>query len=132
MNELLSETGLSSAEVDALQWGCAKQVKEQGNGLARIIALLSDLGEVVPGTMIDRLSGSSAQAIVYASDSNRSGFRDCVIAGGVENMSRIERNRSIDSYPGIREQYDVDSLQMGMTAEAVAERFDISREAYRE
>lgn len=129
VNELLSTTGLSGDNVDDLQWGCAKQVKEQGNNLARVIALLSDLGESVPATTIDRLCGSSAQAIATASDAIRAGQRECLIAGGVENMSRVQRDHGIDSYPGIREQYDVDKLQMGMTAEAVAERFDVSREA---
>ncbi|AQL44355.1 acetyl-CoA acetyltransferase [Halorientalis sp. IM1011] len=128
VNELLSTTGVSSDDVDDLQWGCAKQVKEQGNNLARIIALLSDLGESVPATTIDRLCGSSAQAIATASDAIRAGQRECLIAGGVENMSRVERDFGIDSYPGIRERYDVDDLRMGMTAEAVAERFDVSRE----
>lgn len=129
VNELLATTGLSGTDVDDLQWGCAKQVKEQGNNLARVIALLSDLGESVPATTIDRLCGSSAQAIAAASDAIRAGQRECLIAGGVENMSRVGRDHGIDSYPGIREQYDVDSLQMGMTAEAVAERFGVSREA---
>jgi acetyl-CoA acyltransferase len=110
-------------------WGCARQVKEQGNNLARVIALLSDLGEQVPGTTIDRLCASSAQALMSASDAIRSGQRDCMIAGGVESMSRVQRDYGMDSYPGIREKYDTDSLQMGMTAEAVAERFDVSREA---
>lgn len=44
-------------------------------------------------------------------------------------MSRVERDYGIDSYPGIRKQYDVESLQIGVTAEAVAERFGVSREA---
>ena len=129
VNELLATTGVSNDDVDDLQWGCAKQVKEQGNNIARVIALLSDLGESVPASTIDRLCGSSAQAISAASDAIRAGQRECIIAGGVENMSRVERDYGIDSYPGIRERYDVDALQMGMTAEAVAERFDVSREA---
>jgi acetyl-CoA acyltransferase len=129
VNELLAETGLDGDDVDDLQWGCAKQVKEQGNNLARVITLLSDLGESVPGTTIDRLCGSSAQAIAAAADAIRAGQRDCIVAGGVENMSRVERDHGIDSYPGIREQYDPDALAMGQTAEEVAERFDVSREA---
>src|SRR6056297_2393534 len=120
VNELLAETGLTGADVDDLQWGCAKQVTEQGNNLARVIALLSDLGESVPATTVDRLCGSSAQAIAAASDAIRAGQRDCLIAGGIENMSRVERDYGIDSYPGIREQYDPDALAMGQTAEEVA------------
>ncbi|WP_276259392.1 thiolase family protein [Haloglomus litoreum] len=129
VNELLAESGLSGEHVDDLQWGCAKQVKEQGNNLARVVTLLSDLGESVPGTTIDRLCGSSAQAIAAGADHIRAGQRDVIIAGGVENMSRVERDHGIDSYPGIRERYDTDALAMGQTAETVAERFDVSREA---
>jgi acetyl-CoA acyltransferase len=129
VNALMEDTGVESEAIEDLQWGCAKQVKEQGNNLARVIALLSDLGESVPGTTIDRLCGSSAQAVAAASDAIKAGQRDCIVAGGVESMSRVEREYGINSYPGIRERYDVDALQMGMTAEAVAERFGVTRQA---
>jgi acetyl-CoA acyltransferase len=63
-----------------------------------------------------------------ASDSIQSGQRDVVIAGGVENMTNVQREYGIDSYQGIAERYDVDQLEMGMTAERVDEKFDIGRE----
>src|SRR6056297_3946693 len=78
VNELLAETGLDGDDVDDLQWGCAKQVKEQGNNMARVITLLSDLGESVPGTTINRWCASSAQSVISASDAIRAGQRDCV------------------------------------------------------
>jgi len=108
--------------------GCAKQVNEQSNNIARVIALLSDLGEGVPGTTIDRLCASSAEAIMSASDAIRAGQREVIVAGGVENMSRNERRKGIDSYAGIAEQYDAAGLAMGQTAETVAREYDISRE----
>ncbi|QFU84406.1 thiolase family protein [Natronorubrum aibiense] len=128
VNEMLAETGLTGDDVDDIRWGCAKQVNEQSNNIARIIALLSDLGERVPGTTIDRLCASSAEAIMSASDAIRAGQREVIIAGGVENMSRNERRNGIDSYAGIREQYDTAGLAMGQTAEKVARKYDISRE----
>ncbi len=128
VNEMLERTGLSGEDVDDVRWGCAKQVNEQSNNIARVIALLSDLGEGVPGTTIDRLCASSAEAIMSASDAIRAGQRDVIVAGGVENMSRNERRKGIDSYAGIAEQYDAAGLAMGQTAEKVAEEFDISRD----
>ena len=69
-------------------WGCAKQPEEQGNNLARLIALLSDLGESVPATTINCWDASSAQAIVGAANAIHAGQRDAIIAGGVENLTR--------------------------------------------
>ncbi|MFU8870064.1 thiolase family protein [Natronococcus sp.] len=128
VDAMLERTGLAGADVDDVRWGCAKQVDEQSNNIARVIALLSELGEEVPGTTIDRLCASSAEAIASASDAIRAGQREVIVAGGVENMSRNERRRGIDAYGGIAEQYDVAGLQMGRTAETVARRHDISRE----
>ncbi|ARS91840.1 thiolase family protein [Natrarchaeobaculum aegyptiacum] len=129
VDTMLERTGLSSDAVDDVRWGCAKQVNEQSNNIARVIALLSELGEDVPGTTIDRLCASSAEAIASASDAIRAGQREVIVAGGVENMTRNERRKGIDAYDGIAEQYDAAGLQMGQTAETVAREYDISREA---
>ncbi|WP_049922517.1 thiolase family protein [Halopiger djelfimassiliensis] len=128
VNTMLERTGLTGEDVDDVRWGCAKQVDEQSNNIARVIALLSELGEGVPGTTIDRLCASSAEAIMSASDAVRAGQREVVVAGGVENMSRNERRKGIGSYDGIADQYDVAGLRMGRTAETVAREYDIPRE----
>jgi acetyl-CoA acetyltransferase len=128
INEMLAETGLSGDDVDDLLWGCAQQRSEQGNNLARVISLLSDLGESVPATTINRWCASSAQSIISASDAIRAGQRDVLIAGGVENMSRVQMGQNNAIHPRMNEDYNVAELQMGMTAEAVAEEYDISRE----
>ena len=83
VNTILAETGLDAADVDDLMWGCAQQRGEQDNNLARVIALLSDLGEGVPATTINRWCASSMQAVISASDAIRAGQREAVIAGGV-------------------------------------------------
>ena len=129
IDEILAETGLSGEHIDDLMWGCAQQREEQDNNLARVIALLSDLGEDVPATTINRWCASSMQAIISASDAVRAGQRDAVIAGGVESMSRVEMGEGHGYiHPRMAEAYNVGELQMGMTAEAVADRFDVSRE----
>ena len=131
INRALAETGLSSDHVDDLMWGVAQQRTEQDNNVARVIALLSELGESVPATSINRWCASSMQAIISASDAIAAGNRECIIAGGVENMSRVPLDG--DSYqhlhPELSERYNIFQLQMGMTAEKVAEEYDVSREA---
>jgi len=129
INDILAETGVDSEDVDDLMWGCAQQREEQGNNMARIISLLSDLGESVPGTTINRWCASSAQAVISASDAIRAGQRDCLIAGGVENMSRVKMGANTAMHPRMNEDYSLAALQMGMTAEEVASRYDVSREA---
>jgi acetyl-CoA acetyltransferase family protein len=127
VEELLSETGLAGEQVEDLQWGCVKQEGEQGNNLARTIALLSELGESVPAATIDRQCASSAQAIMTGADAIRAGQRECLIAGGVESMSRVERAMDRSEIPGMVELYDLEQLTMGQTAETVADRQDVSR-----
>jgi len=130
IDEMLAETGLSSEQVDDLLWGCAQQREEQGNNLARVIALLSDLGEDVPATTINRWCASSAQAVISAADAIRAGQRDVLIAGGVESMSRVDMGaNTMNLHPRLNDRYNVPELQMGMTAEKVAEEHDVSREA---
>jgi acetyl-CoA acyltransferase len=129
LDEILAETGLSGADVDDLMWGCAQQRGEQGNNLARVIALLSELGEDVPGTTINRWCASSMQAVISASDAIAAGNRDAIIAGGVESMSRVSMGENTHNvHPRMAELYNIGELQMGMTAEKVAEEYGVSRE----
>jgi acetyl-CoA acetyltransferase family protein len=130
INEMLDRTGLDGETVDDLIWGCAQQRGEQGNNLARVIALLSDLGESVPATTINRWCASSAEAIMRGADAISAGHRDVLIAGGSESMSRVKMGENTHNvHPGLNDHYNVGELQMGMTAEKVAEKFDISRQA---
>ena len=129
VDHILSETGLGSEDVDDLMWGVAQQREVQDNNVARVIALLSDLGEGVPATSINRWCASSMQAIMSASDAVAAGNRDAIIAGGVESMSMVPMESSYEwLHPELGEKYNVPELQMGMTAEKVAEEYDVSRE----
>ena len=129
IDEILDETGLTGEEIDDLMWGVAQQRDEQGNNLARVIALLSELGESVPATTINRWCASSMQAVISASDAIRAGQRDAIIAGGVESMSRVPMgDNTTNVHPGLNEEYNVATLQMGMTAEKVSEEYNVPRE----
>jgi acetyl-CoA acyltransferase len=130
IDHILDETGLTSDHVDDLQWGVAQQRTEQDNNVARVIALLSELGEDVPAASINRWCASSMEAIMRSADAIRAGQRDAIIAGGVENMSRVPMDGDSYGYlhPELAQHYDIPQLQMGMTAEEVAERHGISRD----
>ncbi|MEF8813315.1 MAG: thiolase family protein [Halovenus sp.] len=129
IDEMLARTGLTGEDVDDLLWGCAQQRDEQGSNVARVIALLSELGEPTPASTINRWCASSAEAIMRAADAIAAGQRDCLIAGGVESMSRVEMGANTHNvHPGLNDHYNVSRLQMGMTAEKVAEEYGITRE----
>jgi acetyl-CoA acetyltransferase family protein len=130
IDEMLADTGLDGADVDDLLWGCAQQREEQGNNVARVIALLSELGDGVPAATINRWCASSAEAIMRGADAIRAGQRDCVIAGGMESMTRVPLGDNTHNvHPRLAEHYNVGELQMGMTAEKVAEAYGVSRDA---
>ncbi|ADJ14194.1 thiolase family protein [Halalkalicoccus jeotgali] len=130
IDEILAETGLGSDDVDDLMWGVAQQRGQQDNNVARVIALLSELGEGTPATTINRWCASSMQAIISASDAIRAGQREAIIAGGVESMSNVPMDGESYAHlhPRLAETYNVGELEMGMTAEKVAETYDVSRE----
>ena len=130
INEVLQTTEVEPKEVDDLVWGCALQRGEQDNNIARIIGLMSSLGENVPATTVNRWCASSMQAIMTGSDAISAGQRECVIAGGVEHMTRVpmdEASSFTKIHPEFMQKYNIFELQMGMTAEAVAGEFNISR-----
>ena len=102
LDEIVDRTGLSGEDVDDFMLGCAQQREEQANNVARICALLSELGEDVPATTMNRWCASSMQAVISAADAIAAGQRDCVIVGGVENMSRVEMGGAQEHFhPGL-------------------------------
>ena len=129
VDEILARTGLTGEDVDDLLWVCAQQRGEQGNNVARVIALLSELGESVPASTINRWCASSAEAIMRGADAVAAGQRECVVAGGVESMTRVPMGENTHNvHPRMAEVYNIGELQMGMTAEKVAEEYDITRQ----
>ena len=136
--------GVQWGAVDDTMYGCANQAGEDNRNVARMAALLAGLPESVPGTTINRLCGSSLDALAQAARAIRSGEASLIIAGGVESMTRapfvmskaetaFSRSAKIeDTTIGwrfvnalMKEKYGVDS--MPETAENVATDFRISR-----
>ncbi|MFC7248781.1 thiolase family protein [Halomicroarcula sp. GCM10025324] len=129
VDELLARTGVEPSDVDDLLWGCAQQRGEQGNNLARVVALLSELGEDVPGSTVNRWCASSAEALMRAADAIAAGQREVLVAGGVESMSRVKMGENTHNvHPRIAEHYNIGELSMGMTAEKVADQMDVDRQ----
>jgi acetyl-CoA C-acetyltransferase len=137
--------GLDPAGIDDVILGCANQAGEDNRNVARMALLLAGLPTSVPGTTINRLCGSSMDAIGTAARAVRAGEAELMIAGGVESMSRapyvlgkadtaFSRTQTMEDTtigwrfinPLLKKQYGVDS--MPETAENVAEQFKISRE----
>jgi 3-oxoadipyl-CoA thiolase len=143
---LVQRTGIDAAEVDDVILGCANQAGEDNRNVARMAALLARLPVEVPGQTVNRLCGSGMQAVLSAAHAIRSGEGDVFIAGGVESMSRApyvmlkpEEGYSrgaphvADTVLGwrfVNGQFpDSYTVSLGETAERVAEKHGVTREA---
>jgi len=114
--------------VDDVIVGNAVPEAEQGLQVGRIIAARA-LGHQAPGITINRYCASGLESIAMATAKIRSGMADCIIAGGVESMSFVPASgwKTVPSYNIVSEEPDF-YLNMGLTAEAVAKEFQVSRE----
>ncbi len=123
---------LDPASIGDVIVGCAMPEAEQGMNVARISLLLAGLPNTVPGMTINRFCSSGVQAVALAADRIRLGEADVMIAAGVESMSMVPMmGNKIAFNPAIfakNEHYGI-AYGMGLTAEKVAERWKVSREA---
>ena len=136
--------GIDWSQVDDVIYGCANQAGEDNRNVGRMALLLAGLPDSVPGTTVNRLCGSSMDAIGIAARAVKSGETDLMIAGGVESMSRapfvmgkaaepFSRSAKVEDTtigwrfvnPLMKAKYGVDS--MPETAENVAADFHVSR-----
>jgi acetyl-CoA acyltransferase len=136
--------GVDWEALDDVVLGCANQAGEDSRNVARNAALLAGLSPTIPGVTVNRLCGSSMEAVVQAARAVRTGDAELIVAGGIESMSRAPFvipkaeeafSRHAEIYdtsigwrfanPLIARQYGLDS--MPETAENVAERFQIGR-----
>ena len=96
LDDLVRRTGADPALIDDVIMGCVSQIGEQSTNVARGAVLASSLPETVPATSVDRQCGSSQQALQFAAQAVISGTMDCVIAAGVESMSRVPIGTPMD------------------------------------
>ncbi len=125
---LIRNPGFDPNEVEDLIWGCVNQTLEQGMNIARNIGLLADLPKTVAGQTVNRLCGSSMQAIHTAAAQIATNQGDIFIIGGVEHMGHVGMMHGIDLNPEASKHYAKASNMMGLTAELLGRMNGITRE----
>src|ERR1044071_1060725 len=116
-------------KIDDVILGCAMPEGEQGLNVARLVALSADLGIECPGQTINRFCSSGLQAIATAAGAIAIGSADVVLAGGVESMTYVPMTGfHLSASPELMERMPGANTPMGITAENVAKRFNISRQ----
>jgi len=114
--------------VEDLVLGCAFPEGEQGMNAARMVGRLGGLPEESSGMTINRFCSSGLQSIALAAGSVKAGFDDVVVAGGMESMTMVPMTGNKPSMsPEVIEKFPETYTPMGITAENVAQRFNISR-----
>jgi len=119
---------LDPHDIDDVIIGCVKQTKEQGFNIARSAAIIAGIPFKVPAQTVNRLCGSSMQALHDASMAIKAGLGDVYIIGGVEHMGHVPMNYELDFAPELNLKVANNSANMGLTAEQLAEEYNISRE----
>ncbi len=144
LHAIVERTGIAPAVIDDVYFGAANQSGEDNRNVARMAILLAGLPLEVPGTTVNRLCGSSLQAINSAAQAIACGEGDVMVAGGVESMTRApyvvpksdapfgRKQQLFDTVlgwrminPAMRKEW---TITLGETAEKVAERYGVARE----
>ncbi|MFE9278291.1 acetyl-CoA C-acyltransferase [Paenibacillus glucanolyticus] len=122
--------GLKKEDVEDIILGCAMPEGEQGLNVARIISLYAGYPVTVPALTVNRFCSSGLQAIAFAAERIMLGYAEVIVAGGVESMSHVPMTGFKPApHPTIVEEMSEVYIGMGHTAEEVARRFGITREA---
>ncbi len=126
---LARNPSVEPVEIEDVIWGCVQQTLEQGFNIARNAALLAELPHHVAAQTVNRLCGSSMQALHSAAQAIMTGHGDVFIVGGVEHMGHVPMNHGIDFDPKLARYTARASGMMGLTAEMLARIHNISRQA---
>jgi acetyl-CoA acyltransferase len=119
---------VEAGEIEDVIWGCVQQTLEQGVNVARNIALLAGLPHAVPGQTVNRLCGSSMQAIHSAVGAIATGHDGVYLCGGVEHMGHVPMMHGVDINPALSRHMAKASGMMGLTAEMLGKLHKITRE----
>ena len=125
---LVERTGLDPNEVEDVLMGNTNQTLEQGLNVGRNIGIMSGLPFTAGGTTINRLCGSSLQALNQAAHAIMANCEDVQVVGGLEHMQHIPMDHGIDLNPKLFQRTSKGTLLMGVTAEFLAQTQGISRE----
>ena len=125
---LVERTGIDSSVIEDILMGNTQQTMEQGLNVARTIGLMAGLPVESGGATINRLCGSSLQAVNQAAHAIAASSEDVQVAGGLEHMSHVPMDHGLDLNPKLFHRTSKGALMMGVTAEFLAQTTDISRE----
>ncbi|CFR21591.1 acetyl-CoA C-acyltransferase FadA [Yersinia kristensenii] len=126
---LIRNPKLNAAEIDDIYWGCVQQTLEQGFNIARNASLLAEIPHSVPAVTVNRLCGSSMQALHDGARAIMVGDAQVSLIGGVEHMGHVPMNHGVDFHPGMGRTVAKAAGMMGLTAEMLAKIHNISRES---
>jgi acetyl-CoA acyltransferase len=129
MSALLARNpNVDPAEIEDIIWGCVQQTKEQGFNVARNAQLLTDIPRTTAAVTVNRLCGSSMQALHDGAMGIMLGQGDVYMIGGVEHMGHVPMNYNIDLNPSMNKHTAMASGSMGLTAELLGKQNGITRE----
>jgi acetyl-CoA acetyltransferase family protein len=132
LDRLVRRVGVDPAAIEDVQMGCVTQLGEQAVNVARVASLTVGWPDTVCGATTDRQCGSSLQAAFAGASTIRAGHLDVVVAAGVESMSRVPMGSNMGAggwqgfSPKLTERFDI--VPQGISAEVLAEEWDLSRE----
>jgi acetyl-CoA acyltransferase len=129
LKESVKRAGIDPALVEDVILGCAMPEGEQGLNFAKVASVLAEFPDTVPAVTVNRFCASGLQTIALAAQGVMSGMNECLVAGGAESMSMVPMSgnkpsmnaRAVDMRPGVY-------MNMGLTAERVADQWSISRQ----
>jgi acetyl-CoA C-acetyltransferase len=138
---LMARTRIDPSAVDDVVFGCVDAIGSQAGDIARTCWLVAGFPDDVPGVTVDRQCGSAQQAIHFAAQGVMSGTQDLVVAGGVQNLNMIPISAAMlagqqfgvpdpfSTSPGWRVRYGAQEVSQFRSADMIADKWGISREA---
>ncbi len=127
MQAVVERAGVEPGQVDDVVWGCATPVGDQGANLARLAVLQAGFPVRVPAVTLNRMCGSSQQALHFGAQAILAGDMDLVLAGGVEMMSHQPLGADYPlAWPS---EMSYSLVHQGISAEMMAEKWQLNREA---
>ncbi|MFO7982304.1 MAG: thiolase family protein [Desulfuromonadales bacterium] len=127
---LVERTGIDAGQIEDVIFGCAFPEGEQGMNVARVAAMRAGIPYQVPAQTVNRFCSSGLQSVALAAERIMSGFADCIIAGGTESMTAVPMGgNKYSANPSLVAEWPESFASMGITAELVADKYGIDRQA---
>lgn len=130
MQGLVERTGIDAGLIEDVILGCAFPEGEQGMNVARVAAMKAGIPYQVPAQTVNRFCSSGLQTIALAAERIMAGFADCILAGGTESMTTVPMGgNKYSANPTLMAEWPESFASMGITAELVADKYGIDRQA---